>query len=221
MQLSGADVNSPYKGKCWTNLGDPLINSLLWGVYSLLLQFLPILPCRQPAYCVLFDVTVYVGSSGFFYIKVSCVKRIIMVSVSQYYQHICATCLLCARKIMKCRPEEVSFPHRQLIYCMTTTILKSSIRCLFKRLNKFGLCILSLICCISKIASTIRYKPGYIAGPFQRRSYRNPIDGQFNSQLETFIAGISEIFSDSLVFQPSFFSLPQNRNSVKPLPPII
>jgi hypothetical protein len=105
-----------------------------------------------------------------------------------YYYYLCYyTCLLCAR-IMKCRPKEVSFPHRQLIYCMTTTILKSSIRCLFKRLNKFGLCILSLTCCISKIACTLCkhsfwYKPGYIAGPFFRRSYRNPIDGQFNSQL--------------------------------------
>ncbi len=30
-QRSCADVNSPYKGKCWTNSGNPLVNSLLWG----------------------------------------------------------------------------------------------------------------------------------------------------------------------------------------------
>ncbi len=31
MQRSCADVNSPYKRKCWTNSGGPLVNSLLWG----------------------------------------------------------------------------------------------------------------------------------------------------------------------------------------------
>ncbi len=30
MQRSWADVSSPYKRKCWTNLGGPLVNSLLW-----------------------------------------------------------------------------------------------------------------------------------------------------------------------------------------------
>jgi hypothetical protein len=29
-QRSCADVNSPYKRKCWTNSGGPLVNSLLW-----------------------------------------------------------------------------------------------------------------------------------------------------------------------------------------------
>ncbi len=28
MQRSGADVNSPYKRKCWTNSGGPLVNTL-------------------------------------------------------------------------------------------------------------------------------------------------------------------------------------------------
>jgi hypothetical protein len=32
MQRSCADVNSPYKRKCWTN-GGPLFNSLLWELY--------------------------------------------------------------------------------------------------------------------------------------------------------------------------------------------
>ncbi len=32
MQRHCADVNSPYKRKCWTNSGGPLTNSLLWGV---------------------------------------------------------------------------------------------------------------------------------------------------------------------------------------------
>ncbi len=31
MQRHCADVNSPYKRKCWTNSGGPLTNSLLWG----------------------------------------------------------------------------------------------------------------------------------------------------------------------------------------------
>jgi hypothetical protein len=31
MQRSCADVNSPYKRKCWTNSGGLLVNSLLWG----------------------------------------------------------------------------------------------------------------------------------------------------------------------------------------------
>jgi hypothetical protein len=30
MQRHCADVNSPYKRKCWTNSGGPLTNSLLW-----------------------------------------------------------------------------------------------------------------------------------------------------------------------------------------------
>jgi hypothetical protein len=30
MQRHCADVNSPYKRKCWTNSRDPLTNSLLW-----------------------------------------------------------------------------------------------------------------------------------------------------------------------------------------------
>ena len=32
MQRSCSDVNSPYKRKCWTNSGGPLVNSLLWGL---------------------------------------------------------------------------------------------------------------------------------------------------------------------------------------------
>ncbi len=31
MQRSCADMNSPYKRKCWANSGGPLVNSLLWG----------------------------------------------------------------------------------------------------------------------------------------------------------------------------------------------
>ncbi len=34
MQRSCADVNSPYKRKCWTNSGGPLVNSLLWGLHA-------------------------------------------------------------------------------------------------------------------------------------------------------------------------------------------
>ncbi len=32
MHRSCADVNSPYKKKCWTNLRGPFINSLLWSL---------------------------------------------------------------------------------------------------------------------------------------------------------------------------------------------
>ncbi len=35
MQRPCADVNSPYKRKCWTNSGGPLVNSVLWGIYPL------------------------------------------------------------------------------------------------------------------------------------------------------------------------------------------
>jgi hypothetical protein len=35
MQCSCADVNSPYKRKCWTNSGGPLINSLLWDPHPI------------------------------------------------------------------------------------------------------------------------------------------------------------------------------------------
>jgi hypothetical protein len=31
MQRSCADVSPPYKRKCWTNSGGPVVNSLLWG----------------------------------------------------------------------------------------------------------------------------------------------------------------------------------------------
>ncbi len=31
MQHPCADVSSPYKRKCWTNSGGPLVNSVLWG----------------------------------------------------------------------------------------------------------------------------------------------------------------------------------------------
>jgi hypothetical protein len=31
MQRCCADVISPYKPKCWTNSGGPLVNSVLWG----------------------------------------------------------------------------------------------------------------------------------------------------------------------------------------------
>jgi hypothetical protein len=34
MQRSCADVNFPYKWKCWTNSGGPLVNSLVWEVNS-------------------------------------------------------------------------------------------------------------------------------------------------------------------------------------------
>ncbi len=34
MQRSCADATSPFKGKCWTNSGGPLVNSLLWEVNS-------------------------------------------------------------------------------------------------------------------------------------------------------------------------------------------
>ncbi len=39
MQRHCADVNSPYKRKCWTNSGGPLTNSLLWVSSSLLFPF--------------------------------------------------------------------------------------------------------------------------------------------------------------------------------------
>ncbi len=34
MRRSCADVNSPYKRWCWTNSGDPVGNSLLWGLHA-------------------------------------------------------------------------------------------------------------------------------------------------------------------------------------------
>ncbi len=66
MQRSCSVVNSPYKRKCWTNSGGPLVNSLLWGPHKQLIQ-------AHISSIILYKVTCKLSDAAFlfvFYVRI-------------------------------------------------------------------------------------------------------------------------------------------------------